>query len=139
MGATVLGGYVQAWGLFLREGCSAGALGLEQGWISGGLSWFCSWLLPLLTLFFRRPFCLVVVGCLVVKFLSFRVSHLGNQAPLKLALVRRCLPSKFIWCLALAVNAFTTLGVNDNAFGAVVKSLVLDQISIQVYDIHSWP
>ncbi|KAL4367956.1 hypothetical protein GQ457_05G012610 [Hibiscus cannabinus] len=58
---------------------------------------------------FWRPFCLVVVGCLVVEFLSFRVSHLGNQAPLKLALVRRSLPSKFIWCLALAVNALRPL------------------------------
>ncbi|KAK8598944.1 hypothetical protein V6N13_076887 [Hibiscus sabdariffa] len=104
---------VQAWGLFLREGCSTGALGSEQGWIGG--------------------------GCLAVGFLSLIVSPLGSQAPLKLVPVRRSLPPKVVWCLALAVNAFTALGVNDSAFGAVVEPPVLDPISIQVYGVHSRP
>ncbi|KAK8585579.1 hypothetical protein V6N13_050556 [Hibiscus sabdariffa] len=65
-------------------------------------------------------------GCLVVEFLSFRVSPLGSQAPLKLASVRRARPSKAIWCLVFAVN--------DGALGAVTKHPILDPISIQLFE-----
>ncbi|KAK8609797.1 hypothetical protein V6N13_093211 [Hibiscus sabdariffa] len=38
----------------------------------------------------------------------------------------KSLSLKVIWCLALAINAFTAFGVNDGAIGAVVKFPVLD-------------
>ncbi|KAK8539047.1 hypothetical protein V6N13_135813 [Hibiscus sabdariffa] len=122
---------VQAWSLFSREGCLTNALGSEQGWIGGYLSWFCSWLLPLFALLFRQPFCLAIVGCLAVGFLSFRVSLLGSQATLKLTPARRARPSKAIWCLVFVVN--------DGALGVVAKPPVLDLLSIQVYGVHSRP
>ncbi|KAL4313354.1 hypothetical protein GQ457_01G033210 [Hibiscus cannabinus] len=72
--------------------------------------------------------CSRMLGC---GFLSFRVSPLRSQAPLKLAPVRRAHPSKAIWCLVFAVN--------NGALGAVTKHPILNPISIQVYDVHSQP
>ncbi|KAK8704604.1 hypothetical protein V6N13_048223 [Hibiscus sabdariffa] len=82
---------------------------------------FGSRLIPFFILWICRLFCPVVVQRSALGFPSLSSSS-----------VRRSLLSKALQCLFLAVPTFTGLGVNDDALGIVVKTTVLDPLSIQV-------